>query len=144
MIPTGEAVTVPKRTVVSALAGVGFVLLSCWAGFGSLFVAGMSCDDTCSGERPPLGADWTEYSDAVQWTELGWLAGANVLLALIAAGLVLAGRRRVALLPLLVYGAGSVPLVGLLDEAVDSGVIWWAWIFASATGSIMALAARGR
>ena len=128
---------------MSALAGVVFVLLSCWAGFGSLFVAGMTCDDTCSGDRPPPGADWTSYSEATQWTELGWLAGANMVLALVAAGLVMVARRRVALLPVLMYGVASVPLVELLDQASMS-VVSWAWILATATGLIMALAARGR
>ena len=129
---------------MSAVAGVVFVVLSCWAGGGALLVAGMTCDDTCAGDRPPPGSDWTEYSEAAQWSELGWLAGANILLALVSAGLVLAGRRRMALLAVLIYGAVSVRLVGLFDEAVNTGVISWAWFLAAAMGLIMALGARGR
>jgi hypothetical protein len=73
----GEAVHIAKRTAVSAVAGLAFVVLSCWVGAGALLVAGMTCDDTCAGDRPPPGGDWTEYSEAAQWSELGWLAGAK-------------------------------------------------------------------
>jgi len=66
-------------------------------------------------------------------------------LTLVSAGLVLAGRRRMALLGVLISGAVSVRLVGLLDEAVNTGVISWAWFLVTAAlGLIMALAARGR
>jgi hypothetical protein len=140
----GEAVIIAKRTAVSAVAGVVFVVLSCWAGAEVLFVAGMTCDDTCAGDRPPPGSDWTQYGEAAQWSELGWLAGANILLTLVSAGLVLAGRRRMALLGVLIYGAVSVRLVGLFDEAVNSVVISWVWFLAAAMGLIMALGARGR
>ena len=66
-----------------------------------------------------------------------------MVLALVAAGLVMVARRRVALLPVLMYGVASVPLVELLDQASMS-VVSWAWILATAMGLIMALAARGR
>jgi hypothetical protein len=129
---------------VSVGAGLVFVVLSCWVGAGALLVAGMTCDDTCAGDRPPPGGDWTEYSEAAPWSELGWLAGANILLTLVSAGLVLVGRRRMALLGVLIYGAVSVRLVGLFDEAVNAGVISWAWFLAAAMGLIMTLGARGR
>ena len=136
-------IVVAGRTAVSALAGVVFVVLSCSAGLGSLLVAAMSCDDTCAGDRPPPGADWTDYSDAAQWSELAGLAGANMLLAVLAAGLMIIGRRRVALLPVVLHGVASVLLVGLLDQSGDSAV-GWAWILATTTGLVMALAARER
>ena len=50
------------------------------------------------------------------------LAGANMLLALLAAGLVIIGRRRVALLPVVLHGVASVLLVGLLDQSGDRAV----------------------
>lgn len=132
---------IAARTVIAGLAGTAFAPLSCWLGAGSLFIAGMRCDEGCSDGRPPPGADWTNYSESVQWTQLGWLAGANVLLASVAASLVMGGRRRLALPFALAYCAVAVPLVVLMSE--DIPFLGWLWILAAALGLTMALSARG-
>jgi hypothetical protein len=135
---------VAKSTAVSALSGAAFVLLSAWAGlWGALLVAGMTCDDTCAGTQPPAGADWTQYSEAAQWTELGVLAGVNGVIALAATALVVFRHRRLAGGLVVLFAAVSVPLVALLSKA-GQGPISYLWFVASALGASTVLAARRR
>jgi hypothetical protein len=135
---------VPKRTVVSGMAGGAFVLLSLSAGLGALFFdAGMACDDTCAGTQPPPGADWTQYSDAAQWSQIGLLAATSMALALATTLLVLFRRRRAAGMLIALFTAASVPLAALVDHAHPGGFSW-VWLLASALGVLTVLAARPR
>jgi hypothetical protein len=54
--------------VVSALAGVAFVLLTLWSALFTLFIAAFTCDESCEGAEPPPGADWAQYSESAQWS----------------------------------------------------------------------------
>jgi hypothetical protein len=130
---------VAKSTLVSALAGAMFVLLSAWAGLGALLTAAITCDDTCAGAQTPPGADWTQYSEAVQWTALSVLAAANLAIALAATTLALFGHRRWAGALALLFGAASVLLVSLLNDAGE-GPTSYVWFVASALGLITVLA----
>ena len=135
---TAEQLSV--RNGVSAVAGVVFFLLSCWAGLYTWFVAGMTCDDTCASSLSH--ADWTQHGDSAEWTELGRLAGVNLLLVLLSSGLLLTGRRWVAwlaLLLVLLHGAASVRMGELLDEANKSGGSVWG--LATAMGLLMVVGA---
>jgi hypothetical protein len=106
--------------------------------------AGMRCDESCSVEQGPPGATWAGNSDAGQWTAIGGLGTAILLLALIAALLVITGHRRAALITVSMHAAASVPLAALLHTA-HPGAGWWAWtILAPAAGFIMVLTARTR
>ena len=131
---------VAKSTAVSALSGGAFVLLSVWAGLELLMTVMWTCDDTCRGAQPPRGMDWTQYSEAAQWTELAVRAGVNVAIAITAMALAMFRHRRSAGALVVVFGAASVPLVVLLTEAGD-GPISYVWFLASALGLVAVLAA---
>ena len=119
------------------------MLLSGWAALVALLVAGMTCDDTCAGTEPPPGTDWTRYSEATQWTEIGVLAGVNVVIALASTALTVLQHRRPAGLLVLLFTATSVRLVAMLNETGGS-YSWYVWFLASALGVITVLAAGRR
>jgi hypothetical protein len=134
---------VAKSTAVSALSGGAFVLLSVYAALGELLAVGMTCDDTCAGAQPPPGADWTQYSEAAQWTALGVLAGLNAAIALAATALTVFGHRRSAGALVVLFGAASVLLV-VLDSEAGQGPFSYLWFLASALGLVTVLAAGRR
>jgi hypothetical protein len=134
---------VPKRTVVSALAGGAFVLLSLYLGCYALFIAAWTCDDTCSGSGLPPGADWIQYSGAAQWSWISLLACASIAIALAKPVIMLLGRRGTASVLVVLFAAASVPLAALVDHAHPS-FSSWAWLLASALGALTVLAARSR
>lgn len=134
---------VAKRNVVSTLAGGAFVALSLWAALGALLVAGMTCGDTCAGTQPPPKADWTQYSDAAQWSQIGLLGAASLAIAVATTVLVAVGRRGAAGVLVLLFMVASLPLAAMVDHAHPSST-WWVWLLASVLGVLTALAARPR
>jgi hypothetical protein len=68
------------------LVVAGYVCGQAW------LLAGMRCDETCTGDKPPAGADWWQYSEAPQWALQAWLAFGALAAAAVAAYLLL--RRR--------------------------------------------------
>jgi TRAP-type C4-dicarboxylate transport system permease large subunit len=136
-------VSISPGFVASVLAGAAFGLLTCVVCLVAWLAAGMRCDESCSMEQAP-GETWAGNSDAGQWTAIGGLGTAILLLALIAALLVITGHRRAALITVSVHAAASVPLAALLHTA-HPGAGWWAWtILAPAAGLIMLLTAPTR
>ena len=122
---------------ISALSGAAFVLLSLCLGLTALLHAGMTCFDTCAGAQPPPGADWTQYSEAAQWTAVGVLAGVNMVTALGATALVVLRHRRLAGALLVLFAAASVALNALLGEP-----FFWLWFLALMLGLVTVVAAR--
>src|SRR3954453_11702666 len=108
-----------RREEHGGLGAVGRCVRSAFGvcALGELLAVGMTCDDTCAGAQPPPGADWTQYSEAAQWTALGVLAGLNAAIALAATALTVFGHRRSAGALVVLFGAASVLLVVLDSEA---------------------------
>jgi hypothetical protein len=130
------------RRPVSMLAGSAFAVLSCGLWLVAWLAAGFACDDTCSPEDARPGAEWTESSGAAQWTEIFGLGSALLLLALVSVVLVIVGRRRAALVAVLIHIAVSVRLGLLINTAhQDTFLLNWA-ILAATAGLIMVIAAR--
>lgn len=100
--------------------------LSLWAAGFLLLIGAMSCDEVCQGETPPPGADWQYYSDAWQWGALSMLGCAIALLAIVATGLVLYGRRNIAA-PLVAANA----VAAVAAPAIQHGVVGPAALVAS-------------
>jgi hypothetical protein len=129
---------------VSIVAGVAFGLLSCLVCLAAWLAAGMRCDESCSMEQTRPGAAWAESSDSAQWTVIGGLGTAILLLTLIATLLVITGHRRAGLFAILLHAAASVPLGALLGTA-HSGQGWGTvTIVAPAAGLITVLVAGTR
>lgn len=95
-------------------AAAVFALLAAVTWLAAGFAAGMTCDDTCE----TGAADWHQDPDAPQWTELGALAWTTLALAAAAIVLVRLGRRREALLAVVIHAAVSLRLGMLLDPGV--------------------------
>lgn len=130
------------RRPVSTLAGSAFAVLSCGLWLVAWLAAGFACDDTCSPEDARPGAEWTESYGAAQWTEIFGLGSALLVLTLVSVVLVIVGRRRAALVAVLIHLAVSVRLGLLVNTAhQDPFLLNWA-ILAAAAGLIMVIAAR--
>ena len=106
--------------ITSALAGAGFVLLAAGTGLFTLLIAGFTCDETCEGERPGPGDHWPDYSDAWQWELVAGLGLAALVVTLAWVVAAIMGRTGLARVLALTYGAASVALAVLLDQAGDS------------------------
>lgn len=121
----------------SRAAAAWFLLLSGCVWFLALFIAGMACDDVCETGGRPLpghGADWRQYADATQWTEIAATGWATLLLA-------------VAVLPLLHYERLEAATFAVLIQAVlllRLGVLEGnaLWLLPSVAGAATVLSAR--
>jgi len=63
-----------------AIAAAGLVTAAVW-----VFVGGFSCDESCTlltGEGTRPGVRWQDAADSWQWTAIGWLGFATLVLAL--------------------------------------------------------------
>jgi hypothetical protein len=79
---------------VALLVPAGLYALLC------LFASGMQCDDSCEAFSPAEaarhGVPWHETAGAWQWSAIGWLGFATFACAVACAGVLAAGRARLA------------------------------------------------
>ncbi|HEY7075509.1 MAG TPA: hypothetical protein VH418_09070 [Solirubrobacteraceae bacterium] len=105
------------RRIASSLlvAALGLVTATVW-----VFVSGFSCDESCTlltGEGTRPGVPWQDAADSWQWTAIGGLGLATLVLAVscaVALHVPAARRRRVpAVLGALAAACGLLPLLML-------------------------------
>jgi len=131
------------QATVRGIAAVSFILLSLGVFAFAWLTAGFTCDDTCGAGRVPPGREWTENSQASEWTLIFYLGASILLLALASVATLRFRRHRAALLFLAAYIVASVQLGQLLGAA--HGPDSWSWMaWPTAAGLIMLFAARDR
>jgi hypothetical protein len=124
-------------TKTAALAAVAFVAVSLFLGATLGFIGGMACDESCEGDSPPPGADWTDYGDAAQWTVIGRLGVAIAVVGLVSAALVLAGRRRAAIPLVALYGVLAIVTAVFVGPTGNAGFVGLVSIVAVGAGAVM-------